>query len=383
MKIAFISETFLPKVDGVVTRLTYTIRNLHALGHRTIIVAPEKGCTEFDGARVISAPAVPLPFYPEFRLGFPSPKLSRIVDEFEPDLVHLVNPFLLGYGGFQYAQKRNLPIITSYHIHITKYTEYYNLSFLDGVFWWFVKTVHSEAAYDLCTSREMIAEFARNGIEPVDLWRRGVDVHLFDRSRYSKEMRGRLTNNEPEAPLILYAGRIAAEKDIHMLRYILERNPEVRAAIVGDGPIRQKIEAQFRNTPTVFTGFLRGEELAAAYASADLFIFPSQTETLGLAALEAMASGTPVIAADAGGVRDLIENGINGYLFEPGSIDDLVDRTMSLLQDREKLNNLSDTAYESAGEWSWEKATENLLGYYENALLKKKASENPGKVRED
>lgn len=367
MKIAFITETFLPKVDGVVTRLTHTIRNLHTMGHRTIIAAPDRGCSEFDGAKVVGAPAVSLPMYPDFKLGFPSMKISREVDDFDPDIVHLINPFLLGYGGFQYARRRGIPFITSYHLHITKYTEYYNLTFLDGMFWWFVRTVHREAKFDFCTSREMIKEFANNGIEPVELWRRGVDVHLFDHASRTEEMRSRLTEGHPEDPLILYAGRIAAEKDIHMLRYILERNPGVRAAIVGDGPIRDRIEAQFKGTSTVLTGFLRGQELASAYASADLFIFPSQTETLGLVALEAMASGTPVIAANAGGVRDLIEDGVNGYLYEPGSIDDLVDKTMALLDDPRRLEALSESAYGNAQQWSWEKATEDLLGYYYRA----------------
>lgn len=374
MKIAFITETFLPKVDGVVTRLVYTIKNLHAMGHETLIVAPDRGCREFDGSRVIGAPALRLPIYPDFMLGFPSAKISKEIDAFGPDIVHLINPFLLGYGGFQYAVRRSIPFITSYHIHITKVTEYYNISFLDGMFWWFVRAVHGEAVYDLCTSREMIKEFARCGIEPVYLWKRGVDIQLYGPDKKTAEMRYHLTGGHPEAPLILYAGRIAAEKDIFMLRYILERNPDVRAAIVGDGPIRDRTETHFKGTGTVFTGFLKSPELAAAYASADLFIFPSQTETLGLAALEAMASGTPVIAADAGGIRDLIENGVNGYLFEPGAIDDLVEKTMSLLRNPASLERLSESSFMSVQQWSWEKATEDLEHYYVKAAGRKQTS---------
>jgi glycosyltransferase involved in cell wall biosynthesis len=279
--------------------------------------------------------------------------------------VHTLNPFLLGLNGMKYAQKRELPYVTSYHLHISKYTEYYNLTILDGIFWKMVKAAHKNAQLDLCPSKEMIQEFQHNGIEDIMLWRRGVDIDFFRPDKYSQEMRERLTGGHPEDPLIVYIGRLGEEKDIYMLRAILDAEPRVRAAVIGDGPIREKLENYFEGTNTVFTGFIRGEELAQAYASSDVFVFPSRTETLGLVALESMASGTPVVAVNAGGVRDIIVEGVNGFLYKPGSIDDLLKKTRPLLEDCEYRREMSRSAYEDTQKWSWMNATKELAGYYE------------------
>lgn len=365
MKIAFFTESFLPKIDGVVTRLTHTIKNLHQLGHETFIIAPDGGVTEFDGAEVYGVPNIRLPMYKDFRLGFPQGKVHEKLDEFGPDLVHTLNPFLLGLNGMRYTKKWNIPYVTSYHLHISRYTEYYNLTFLDGVFWKMVKAAHKNAQLDLCPSGEMITEFRNNGIEDVLLWRRGVDTENFRPEKYSRVMRDRLTGGEPDAPLIVYIGRLGEEKDIYMLRHILDAYPEVMAAIIGDGPIREKLENYFEGTKTLFTGFIRGEELAQAYASADLFVFPSRTETLGLVALESMASGTPVVAVNAGGVRDIIKDGVNGYLYKPGSIDDLLKKAKPFIYDRDFRERMSRSAHEDTRQWSWINATKELAGYYE------------------
>jgi glycosyltransferase involved in cell wall biosynthesis len=364
MKIAYFTETFLPKIDGVVTRLTHTIKDLHAMGHETFIVAPDGGLTEYDGAEVFGVPNIRLPMYKDFRLGFPQLKIHEKLDEFAPDLIHTLTPFILGLNGMRYAKKRQLPYVTSYHLHISQYTEYYKLSFMDGLFWKMVKLSHDRAQIDLCPSVEMIHEFARNGIEDVLLWRRGVDIDFFHPAKFSGEMRNRLTGGKPESPLIVYIGRLGEEKDIYMLRHILDAFPEVRAAVIGDGPIREKLENYFSGTNTVFTGFITGEDLAQAYASADLFVFPSQTETLGLVALEAMASGTPVLAVNAGGLKDIMVEGVNGYLYTPGSIDDLVKKAEPMLREKELRDRLSKSAFEDTQKWSWRNASSELLTYY-------------------
>ena len=233
------------------------------------------------------------------------------------------------------------------------------------------KNTNEQADLSLCPSREMIREFNNHGIEELRLWRRGVDTELFSPEKYSSAMRSRLTDGHPEAPLIIYAGRLSDEKEIYMLRPILEEFPSVRAAIIGDGPIKEKLQKWFEDTPTTFTGFLEGEELAQAYASADVFIFPSQSETLGLVALEAMAAGTPVIGARAGGITELLDDGATGYFFEPGSRKDLLQKAALLIEDPEHLKTMSETAHREAQRWSWRKATEELSEMYREVLESK------------
>jgi glycosyltransferase involved in cell wall biosynthesis len=383
MRILFITETFLPKIDGVVTRVTYTIKNLHAMGHETMIIAPEGGLGSYDGAEVMGVPYVRLPFYKDFKVGLPLAQIKEKINEFNPDLIHLVSPFILGSSVLRYAYKQNIPLVTSNHIHISKYIEYYKVQFATNMFWSIAKNTNEKADLALCPSQEMVDEFGQHGITGTRLWRRGVDTELFTPDKYSAEMRNWLTGNEPDAPLIIYAGRLGEEKEIHMLRPILEHFPRVRAAIIGDGPIKEKLQNYFEGTSTVFTGFLKGEKLAQAYASADVFIFPSQSETLGLVALESMAAGTPVIGARAGGITELLEDGKTGYFFTPGSIKDLREKAGLLLNDPEHLRNLSDQAYREAQRWSWRKATEQLFGMYQEVMEQRAQQQSSAAIRDD
>lgn len=372
MRILYVTETFLPKIDGVVTRLTYTIQSLHAMGHRTMVIAPDGGVTEYDGAEVLGVPYVRLPFYKDFKVGLPQSQIKKKIEEFAPDIVHLLSPFILGSSVLRYALKRGLPVVTSNHLHVSKYIDYYNVHFAAGIFWRTVKNSNEKADLALCPSREMIDELQQHDVNTsMGLWRRGVDIELFTPKKYSPEMRAWLTDGNPEAPLIIYAGRLGEEKEIHMLRPILEKFPGTRAAIIGDGPIKEKLQNYFEDTPTVFTGFLDGEALSRAYASSDIFIFPSQSETLGLVALESMAAGTPVIGARAGGITELIEEGKNGYFFKPGSVRDLCEKAALLLEDSEQLERLSRSAHREAQQYSWRAATEDLAEMYRQVLTRR------------
>ena len=157
------------------------------------------------------------------------------------------------------------------------------------------------------------------GIKEVRLWPQGVDAERFNPSRSSPTWRQRLSGGEPTDRLLLYVGRLAPEKDIGLLKEAFGKVSGIRLAIVGDGPARADLEREFAGTPTVFTGLLQGDDLAAAYASADVFVFPSTTDTLGMAMLEALASGLPVVAARSGGSSEVVGDGESGLLYEPGS----------------------------------------------------------------
>ncbi len=368
MRIALFTETFLPKVDGIVTRLRHTIEHLERNGDRVLVVAPEGGLTEYKGAKVYGIPGMPLPLYPELKLALPPIGTKSAIEKFQPDLIHVVNPAVLGVGGIYYAKKLNVPLVASYHTHLPQYLQHYGLGALEGVLWELLKAAHNKAQLNLCTSSAMVKELVDRGIERVDLWQRGVDTEMFQPHLASVAMRSRLSQGHPEDPLLLYVGRVSVEKQIDQIKPVLEAIPEARLAIVGDGPNRESLEAHFAGTKTNFVGYLQGLELASAFASADAFVFPSRTETLGLVLLEAMAAGCPVVAARSGGIPDIVTNGVNGYLFEPDDPDGAITATKSLLEARQIREELRTNARAEAEQWGWEKATKQLQNYYRSVL---------------
>ncbi len=373
MRIALFSETFLPKVDGIVTRLCHTIHHLQRAGHQVLVFAPEGGFKEYKGAQVYGISGFPLPLYPELKLALPRPAIQDELTKFKPDLIHVVNPAVLGLAGLFYSKLLKLPLVASYHTHLPQYLSYYGLGMLEGILWELLKAGHNQANLNLCTSTAMVSELSAHGIERVTLWQRGVDTETFQPHLASRAMRSRLSQGHPESPLLLYVGRLSAEKEIDSIKPILQAIPQARLALVGDGPYRQDLEKHFAGTPTYFAGYLAGQDLASAFASADAFIFPSRTETLGLVLLEAMAAGCPVVAARSGGIPDIVQDGVNGYLFDPADEQGAVTATQRLLGNQVERDTLRHNARREAERWGWAAATHQLQSYYQGVI----ASQTP------
>ena len=369
MRIAFFTETFLPKVDGIVTRLTKTLQHLVAAGDEVLIFCPEGAPDSYLGAKVVGVPALPLPLYPELKLALPRPAVSEALYQFRPDLVHVVNPAVLGLGGIWLAKSRNLPLVASYHTHLPKYLEYYGMGMLEPLLWELLKAAHNQASLNLCTSTAMVAELAAKGIQHTALWQRGVDTDLFRPEWRNDTMRARLHGPyDDTGHLLLYIGRLSAEKQIERIRPVLEAMPQTRLALVGDGPHRQQLERWFEGTPTTFVGYLAGQDLASAYACGDAFLFPSSTETLGLVLLEAMAAGCPVVGADRGGIPDIVSDGENGCLYDPDQPHSLTTAVQRLLGESQTRACLRQAARQEAERWGWAGATDQLRGYYRKVL---------------
>ncbi|MFM7394056.1 MAG: glycosyltransferase family 4 protein [Cyanobium sp.] len=369
MKIVFFTETFLPKVDGIVTRLTKTVQHLVASGDEVLIFCPEGAPESWKGARVVGVPAMPLPLYPELKLALPRPSVSEALEAFRPDLIHVVNPAVLGLGGIWLAKTRGIPLVASYHTHLPKYLEHYGMGMLEPLLWELLKAAHNQAQLNLCTSTAMVDELSAKGIQHTALWQRGVDTELFRPDLRSEAMRQRLHGPyDDTGNLLLYIGRLSAEKQIERIRPVLEALPGTRLALVGDGPYRQQLERLFEGTPTTFVGYLAGEELASAYASGDAFLFPSSTETLGLVLLEAMAAGCPVVGARRGGIPDIVSDGVNGFLYDPDELGSLTTAVANLLGEADTRSALRLAAREEAERWGWAAATEQLRGYYRQVL---------------
>ncbi|MBO8170516.1 MAG: glycosyltransferase family 1 protein [Bacillaceae bacterium] len=371
MKIALITETFFPSTDGVVTRLCATIKWLQQDGHEVRIVAPDPGIEAYEGAKVIGIPARSLFLYPGRQVSLPHRSVKRILQEFEPDLVHVINPALLGVSGIYYSRLLKIPLIASYHTNIPDYADYYRVPLFKPFLWWYFRTLHNRADLNLCTSQAVLEELRERRFRNVRLWDRGVDVDNFGPDQFSRNMREKLTGGRPEQRLLLYVGRLAAEKEIEKIRDVLDKHPEFSLAIVGDGPYRDYLEQHFAGTNTVFTGFLHGKELAQAYASADAFVFPSTTETLGLVILEAMASGLPVVAAKSGPTCEQVQDGKTGLLFEPDHSDSFVN-TVGKLKDDAWRRELGENAYFEGQQFGWERPSRQLFDYYRQVLDEKR-----------
>jgi glycosyltransferase involved in cell wall biosynthesis len=365
-KVAIFTETFVPKVDGIVTRLKYTVDFLVRSGDQVLVFAPDGGISEYCGAKVFGVSGFPLPLYPELKLALPRPAIGTALEQFCPDIVHVVNPAVLGLAGLFYAKAMKLPLLASYHTHLPEYLKHYGLGFLEGTAWELIKTAHNNADLNLCTSNAMVAELRSHGVEKVELWQKGVDTERFNPRFANSAMRSLLTEGNPTANLLLYVGRLSAEKEIQQILPVLQSMPQARLALVGDGPYRQELEKIFAGTNTYFAGYLQGDQLAAAFASSDAFVFPSRTETLGLVLLEAMAAGCPVVAARSGGIPDIVTDGVNGILFEPDRADGLVNATHALFN--RPLDSIRQTARKEAENWGWAAATAQLQSYYDHVV---------------
>ena len=370
LRVALFTETFLPRIDGTVTRLCNTIRHLCGLGHQVVVFAPKSDIADFEGARIHGVPGFPFPLYPELKLAIPRPSIGKALETFRPDLIHAFHPVLLGLSAFHYSSAHRVPLVISYHAQLPKWLHYYGLGSLEPLAWRGIRSGYNRADLVLATSQVMQDLLKKRGLRHVELWRRGVDTQFFHPQYASREMRIRLTQGHPEDKLVIYVGRLSAEKEIEQCRSLLDALPGVRLALVGDGPHRSKLEQVFSGTPTYFAGYLKGSELAAAFASADVFFMPSRTETLGLVLLEAMAAGCPVVAVAAGGIVDIVQDGITGRLYDPSSPSDAISAVRQLLSDASSHESMRRQARLDAEQWSWAAATRQLESFYRDILQK-------------
>ncbi|MEJ5944076.1 glycosyltransferase [Pseudokineococcus basanitobsidens] len=304
MRVAFVSEVWAPEVDGLVTRLERTVEALRADGHEVLVVAPTAG-TAVPGVLETRTRGLRLPFlYGGRRWALPDGVVARALRAFVPDVVHVVNPVLMGVVGARWALPR-YPVVVSYHTDVATYAGHYHLGIFEGVVHRSMRQAYRPADVRLATSsvgREHLAEI---GIDDVRLWARGVDLAAFRPGRDGSALRARLrapvrpVAGDDDVPVALHVGRVATEKGTDRLARLASAEPPVHLALVGDGPDRRRLETELAGRQVTFTGLLRGDDLADAYAAADALVFASTTDTLGLVLLEAMASGLPVVALDS------------------------------------------------------------------------------------
>ncbi|WP_231928199.1 glycosyltransferase family 4 protein [Devriesea agamarum] len=373
LRIAIFTEVFLPKVDGVVTTLLHTIDELTAAGHEVLVFAPGKGPDHYGSCRVVRVRALPFrPWYPEISVGMPGPTISREFMRFQPDVVHACSPVWLAAYGVLYARRRHTPIVASYHTDIPRYMDALGLKYLRPAATAWLRRLHNSADVNLCPSRPLIDEARAGGLNRVSLWPGAVDTALFHPTRRCQEMRARLTNGDVDRPVVLSVGRLSKEKGLDQLITTMEMLPHARIAFVGSGPHETQLKHRFAHLPATFLGHMSGIELATAFASADVFAFPSCTDTLGLVSLESMASGVPVVGCRAGGIPDTIRDGETGFLVDPHDPHQMAARLGVILDNPGIRDRMGAAARLDAEKRSWSLATATLLSAYRTAIARQR-----------
>jgi glycosyltransferase involved in cell wall biosynthesis len=371
MRIAIISEVFLPKIDGVVNRTLNLIRQLPRYGDEVLIVCPHAPGCDHCSVPVVSVPSFSFPLYPEYRIGMPDQRLADTLRRFEPDVLHYLNPFAFGFRCNDVLRKAGMqaPSVFSFHTLYGEFVKGYKvLQPLSKLIWWLMREYHNRADVNLTVSSIMQADLQRRGFERVELWPPAVDSDLFQPSRKSAAMRDRLTGGRPERQLLLTVSRLAPEKNVGFLADVLKAFPDACLAIVGDGPARAELERRFDGLDARFIGYLKGEQLAAAYASADAFVYASETETMGNVVLEAMASGCAVVAPRAGGIPNLVNHGADGFLYRPSDATDAIQWTRTVLTDPALRSRIGAAARLAIEERNWEQSIGRVRQAYLQAI---------------
>jgi len=372
VRVAIVSESFLPVVNGVTNSVLRVLEHLRSKGHQGLVVAPGAD-THYAGARVVGVPAVELPVVNSMPVGVPSGRVLPALRAFRPDVVHLAAPFVVGCEGLMAANRLGVPTVAVYQTDVAGFAGSYGLGLTAQAAWRWTCWLHGWADRTLAPSSWAIAALRERGVPRVHRWARGVDAARFSPSKRDAALRARLA---PHGEVLVgYVGRLAPEKQVHRLA-ALHDLPGVRLVLVGSGPSQEQLRAMLPRAALL--GFLGGDELARAYASLDVFVHTGPTETFCQAVQEALASGVPVVAPDAGGPRDLVGPGRTGFLVRP--LPERCDPDATLTADRSlraAVAALTDeglrarfaaAARPSVLHRTWPAVCDELLGHYTEVI---------------
>lgn len=363
VRVAIVAESFLPNVNGVSNSVLRVLEHLDRTGHRALVIAPdsprgEPAAMRADEVPIHRVPARMFPIVRSLPLGVPGPGIVRILRSFDPHVVHLASPALLGYGGLLAARRLGVPTVAVYQTDIAGMAASYGARFAAPTAWAWIRHLHSLADRTLAPSTSAVEALESRGVPRVYHWARGVDVTGFAPSARSAELRRAWSPDQ--RPIVGFVGRLAPEKHVERLA-VLARRRDVQVVIVGDGVERGRLQALM--PAAVFTGELHGPQLATAYASMDVFVHTGEHETFCQTVQEALASGVPVVAPDAGGPRDLVAAFRTGVLLPVSAFESGLSRSVDhLLAQRSRY---SDAARRSVVNRSWPRICEQLIDHYE------------------
>ena len=360
LRVAVVTESFLPQVNGVTNSVLRVLETLAAKGHDALVIAPDsaEAPTTYAGFRVKRVPSLAVKGL--LPVGFPQRSMEPLIEGFNPDVIHLASPFFLGKYATRIAQRLSIPTLSIYQTDVAGFARHYGLSIAHTQLTNWVANIHKQTDRTLAPSSWSCEQLQSSGVDNVLLWQRGVDSVKFNPDKRSAELRNLFTANDTSKIIIGYVGRLANEKRIEDLAPLHDRH-DVQLVIVGDGPARQKLE---RVLPRArFVGYQSGEDLAAHYASFDIFVHTGKHETFCQSIQESLASGVPVIAPNSGGPLDLVQHGATGFLLDTSNSSDLI-AAFELLTDARTRSLMGSTARESVTHRTWEKVNNQLIDHY-------------------
>lgn len=369
LRVAIFTGNYNHIQDGVSLTLNRLVAFLEERNVPVIVFGPtvDEPALDHEG-EFIPVPSIPVPGRSEYRLttGFPDEAQHRL-QEFGPTIVHLATPDLLGFRAMRWAQQKKIQIVASYHTHFTSYLKYYNLEILELMGWKYVEWFYSQCKHVYVPSPSMADELAEKNIgNGIRIWARGVDTDQFNPNQRDEEWR-KQHGFENDDIVMTFVSRLVWEKNLQTFVDVAKRlSDTVKPMIVGDGPAMKELQHMLPNA--VFTDFITGDELARAYASSDVFLFPSETETFGNVTLEAMSSGLPCVVADAPGSKSLVESGINGYLAPPRNTEEFANCVREIVENERLRKKMGKAARQKAMAYSWENVNGELLENYKEAL---------------
>mgnify|MGYP000417378530 CR=1 FL=1 len=371
LKVAVVTESFLPSVNGVTNSVVKVLETYQKLGIEAIVVAPTSPVAqdqEFMGFKVVRSNALP---FMQFPVAIPGFFLQYLLEDFEPDVIHVASPFMLGAQALAIASRMGIPSVAVYQTDLAGYTERYGIKFARAAVDRMVAVIHSQATVNLAPTPETKQYLERLGVPNVQLWGRGVDIDLYHPNRKSLAttdlIRSEVGADDTDV-VVGFVGRLAAEKRVDQMSQLFGLSDRAKFLIVGDGPERPNLEAKFAGQPVHFTGKLGGESLADAYAAIDIFVHFGTEETFGQTIQEAQASGLPVVAPNSGGPRFLIDHGQTGYLVDPHHKSSFREAVEPLLADSELRARVGEGARRAVLRKSWDENNLRLIGFYRNAI---------------
>lgn len=376
LRVALFTGNYNHIRDGVSLTLNRLVHYLESQNIPVLVFGPTNKNPAIDHCgELVVTPSIPMlvPGRTEYRIATHfNRSAKKKLKEFNPTLIHIATPDGLGIGALRWAKKNKIPIVTSYHTHFLSYTEYYSLylSPIKKPFKMMMKWFYKQFAHTYVPSKSMIEELEREGIPGnMKIWARGIDTERFNPNKRDMEWR-RSVGFADDDIVVTFVSRLVWEKElrtfINSVNILQSKNPKVRALVVGNGQAQE--EAMQLLPLGHFTGFAKGEELAKAYASADIFMFPSHTETFGNVTLEAMASGLPCIVADAIGSKSLVNDGVNGYLAKKENVEDFTRQLGKIVSNPDKMKKMSKASREMALGYQWDSINSGLVENYREVL---------------
>lgn len=371
LKIAVVTETYPPEINGVATTIGVMVQGLIERGHQVDLIRPRQPHDGANGQRPVCPEvlvrSLPLPGYSALRFGMPAGRtLKARWLALRPDVVQVVTEGPLGWSAVRTARTMRIPVCSDFHTNFHAYTTHYNAGWLYRPIASYLRRLHNATASTMVPTEELRDCLSHFGFERVTVVSRGVDTALFSPSRRSDELR-RQWGADADTTVVILVGRLAAEKNLDLLFHAFDalraRRPQARLVVVGDGPERRRLEQQYPGH--CFCGIRTGESLAAHYASADVFLYPSLSETFGNVTIEAMASALAVLAYDYGAAREHIRHDVNGLVAPFGDEASFLQQAAALGHEPDRIERLRRAARKRAETFDWN----SILDALETTLL--------------